>query len=158
MRHGNIEENNYANDPRVRALSACHHFSIVSETRGQAHVQLSEHIVECAIEDGIRPEDWNGEITATMRYEVCDLCEGRGSHTNPSIDCCGLSAEDFADDPDFAEDYMGGAYDVTCHQCHGQRVTPAIDLPEDLAKLIGEYDRSMAELRSCERAERMMGA
>lgn len=67
------------------------------------------------------------EIELPARYEVCDTCDGRGSHTNSSIDRQGLTAEDFAEDPDFAEDYFRGRYDVPCAECHGKRVVPVVD-------------------------------
>ena len=50
---------------------------------------------------------------------ICPACSGNGTHTNPNIDAHGLSAEDFADDPDFAEDYFSGTYDVRCSACGG---------------------------------------
>jgi hypothetical protein len=53
---------------------------------------------------------------------VCPVCEGEGKTVNPNIDCNGLTAEDFRDDPDFAEDYMNGMYDVSCGACNGLRV------------------------------------
>ena len=67
------------------------------------------------------------ETTVPVRMEICQTCAGRGSHVNPSIDCDGLAREDFDSDPDFAEDYMGGMYDVPCYECNGRRVVPAID-------------------------------
>jgi hypothetical protein len=62
-----------------------------------------------------------------VKFEVCGLCDGTGSHVNPSIDSGGLSSDDFYDDPDFADDYGSGRYDVTCYECGGKRVTPEID-------------------------------
>ena len=62
-----------------------------------------------------------------VKYEVCETCEGKGKHVNPSIDSHGLSREDFDDDPDFAEDYMSGRYDVPCNECHGNRVALVVD-------------------------------
>jgi hypothetical protein len=44
---------------------------------------------------------------------------GEGTCVNPNIDANGLTAEDFAEDPDFAEDYFGGVYDVRCAACGG---------------------------------------
>lgn len=73
-------------------------------------------------EDG---EEYDAEIPA--RFEVCWTCDGKGRHVNPSIDSNGLTAEDFAEDPDFAEEYMSGAYDVTCYGCGGRRVVPVPD-------------------------------
>ncbi len=67
------------------------------------------------------------ERTVHLKFEVCETCDGRGRHVNPSIDSHGLTAEDFYDDPDFAEDYFSGRYDVACHECHGERVTPELD-------------------------------
>ena len=62
------------------------------------------------------------------RWEVCPLCNGEGKHVNPSIDCNGLTAEDFDEDPDFAEDYMSGMYDVQCRQCGGRTTVPVVDV------------------------------
>jgi DNA-directed RNA polymerase subunit RPC12/RpoP len=56
------------------------------------------------------------------KYMVCPVCGGEGKTINPNIDAHGLTAEDFRDDPDFAEDYRSGLYDVTCGACCGKRV------------------------------------
>jgi hypothetical protein len=94
-------------------------------------------------------------------WAVCDVCNGEGKHVNPSIDCGGLSAEDFADDPEFAEDYMRGAYDVTCNKCAGRTTIRAVDWDrlsaEDRALYEKQLDEEAAD-RAIERAERLMGA
>ena len=66
-------------------------------------------------------------------WAICDVCEGHGKHVNPSIDASGLTSEDFADDPDFADDYMSGVYDVQCQQClgSGKVVVMNGDAPKD---------------------------
>lgn len=56
------------------------------------------------------------------KFILCPVCEGHGTTVNPDIDANGLTAEDFADDPDFAEDYMNGVYDIPCRACNGLRV------------------------------------
>jgi hypothetical protein len=56
------------------------------------------------------------------KYMVCPVCEGEGKTVNPSIDAHGLTREDFAEDPDFAESYWRGDYDIQCRACNGQRV------------------------------------
>jgi hypothetical protein len=61
-----------------------------------------------------------------FNWVVCDLCEGNGKVVNPSIDASGLSAEDFRDDPDFADDYRSGVYDIQCPQCRGRTTVPQI--------------------------------
>lgn len=60
-------------------------------------------------------------------YDVCPTCNGRGRYVNPSIDSHGLTAEDFAEDPDFARAYRCGTYDITCVTCSGKRVVPVPD-------------------------------
>jgi len=64
------------------------------------------------------------EVVVNIEWEVCPTCDGRGCHVNPSIDAHGLTAEDFAEDPDFAEDYLRGKYDIHCSECRGERVVP----------------------------------
>lgn len=54
------------------------------------------------------------------RWIICPACKGEGTCVNPNIDANGLTAEDFAEDPDFAESYMDGLYDVTCGACGGR--------------------------------------
>lgn len=70
------------------------------------------------------------ETELPCKFEVCGHCRGKGTHCNPAIDGNGLTAEDFAEDPDFQEGYLEGRYDVTCEECHGERVVPEIDLDE----------------------------
>jgi hypothetical protein len=53
---------------------------------------------------------------------VCPVCDGEGETVNPNIDAHGLTSEDFAEDPGFAEDYVSGIYNVTCAACNGRRV------------------------------------
>jgi hypothetical protein len=53
---------------------------------------------------------------------ICPVCDGEGKTVNPNIDAHGLTAEDFREDPDFAEDYKSGFYDITCAACNGMRV------------------------------------
>lgn len=57
-------------------------------------------------------------------WEICDLCDGRGKVVNPSIDASGLTADDFAEDPGFAEDYRSGVYDIPCPRCGGRTTIP----------------------------------
>ena len=95
-----------------------------------------------------------GEIALPTKYELCDLCNGEGKHVNPSIDCGGLSREDFDEDPDFAENYMSGMYDVPCNQCHGRTTVKVVDYDKLTPELRLAYDRQLQDL-SDERAEHM---
>lgn len=73
-----------------------------------------------------------------LEREVCPTCNGEGSHVNPSIDSQGLSADDFAEDPDFAEDYIRGTYDIPCKECNGLRVIATSKHP-DFIKAMNQF-------------------
>jgi hypothetical protein len=79
------------------------------------------------------------EHTLRLKFEVCDTCEGRGVYVNPSIDSNGLTREDFDQDPDFAEDYFSGRYDITCAVCKGLRVEPVVDEANNPKALVERY-------------------
>lgn len=68
------------------------------------------------------------EHSLPARFKVCSRCEGAGSHVNPAIDGNGLTREDFDEDPDFAESYFRGDYDVRCSECKGARVVSVPDV------------------------------
>lgn len=96
-----------------------------------------------------------------MVFVVCDLCNGKGKHVNPSIDAHGLSREDFDEDPDFAEDYFSGVYDVPCAQCHGRRVHAVPDEdnnPKELLEKIAEHEKDLRDMYAEMAAERRNGA
>ena len=68
------------------------------------------------------------EMILPAKYVVCENCQGKGSHVNRAIDGHGLTHDDFAEDPDFAESYFADHYDVPCDECHGKRVELVPDL------------------------------
>jgi hypothetical protein len=140
-------ESNYCNDHRVRA--ADHWWKSLDESKMVAQVDLYvENGDECEVVD------------IPIRFEVCVACGGKGKHVNPSIDCNGLTADDFSD-PDFMDDYCDGRYDVQCYGCDGRRVVPAIDTdridPATIKRLEDKW-QSEAESRAERNAERRMGA
>lgn len=118
--------------------------------------------------------DENGddhEIHLPAMMVVCPDCDGHGTHVNPAIDGNGIGASEFHEDPDFAEAYFSGQYDVRCEVCKGLRVIPEVDrkLAEisyaDDFKLFLECEKAMAEARRFDResylermAERRFGA
>ncbi len=106
------------------------------------------------------PDDDDVEIldaTVEVRFEVCPTCDGRGSHVNPSIDAHGLTAEDFYEDPDFRDEYFGGAYDQPCNECGGASTVP-IPRDETIWKAIQDKWADDAQYRAEVEAERRMGA
>lgn len=98
-----IDDMNYYNDPRTQSAAEAPVLYTTDEEGNDIEAKLP------------------------TKMEVCPVCDGHGKHVNPSIDSGGLSAEDFDEDPEFAEDYMRGTYDVTCNRCGGNNVVPVVD-------------------------------
>ena len=71
----------------------------------------------------------------SIHYVVCPVCNGRGEFVNPDIDRQGLSREDFDQDPDFAEDYISGRFNIPCGLCHGNNVIPEANRKEEREEL-----------------------
>lgn len=149
-----LEEINYMND-----------FRVTSRRKWYNRFDESEMKVSVNIWDFDENEDeieWEAEFPVT--YKLCDTCEGRGKHVNPSIDAGGLTYDDFVDDPDFYEDYRNGRYDVNCYGCNGKRVVPVIDITEmsDEQKVwyarFQEMEREREEMEAKCRSEMRMGA
>ncbi len=108
-------------------------------------------------DDGELEED----ITLPAKFEVCDVCDGKGTVVNPNIDRHGISPEEFAEDPDFEEDYFSGVYDQPCGWCGGRRVMPVPDprSDEDRANLRRYNDRlsQLAQWEAEDRRARELG-
>jgi hypothetical protein len=101
------------------------------------------------------------ELSLPAKFEVCSRCRGTGSHVNPAVDGHGIPAHEFVEDPDFAESYFAGVYDVPCERCHGKRVVEAFDwskLTDEQKALIIRTRREEAEYEAECAAERRMGA
>lgn len=140
------DDRNYYDDHRVRAGNRRDRLQNINTKNMTAVVELDED---------------EETVEVPIKFEVCPTCEGKGSHVNPSIDAGGLTAEDFYEDPDFAEEYMNGTYDVSCYGCKGERVVPVIDEdkadPEVLKQLRAMIEADQ-EFERISRAERRMGA
>jgi len=114
---GIMDNWNYMNDPRSNAESAYDRYNPRARTITINWTDYNEE----------NDEEIEKSLTLPARMEVCDLCGGTGSHTNPSIDAGGLSREDFDEDPDFEEEYFSGRYDVPCKQCGSKNVIPVVN-------------------------------
>jgi hypothetical protein len=150
-----IDDMNYYNDSRTRAAQ-----------RGDWYKSFSEESMTAVVEFthwGEDDEEIVESVTFPVRFEVCDLCNGKGSHVNPSIDCGGLGQDDWDRDPDLEEGYHSGRYDVSCNQCHGKRVVPVIndgylnDEQERALKIIHDLAEDEADFHAECMAERRMG-
>ena len=98
-----------------------------------------------------------------VRFGVCETCEGRGTHVNPSIDAHGIGAEEWMHDWDDEEreGYLNGRYDVECAECKGLRVVEVLDENTAADEVKAAWDNWLAESWSSwaeQEAERRMGA
>lgn len=87
------------------------------------------------------------ELELPILFEVCSVCEGSGTHLNPSVDADGLTVDDFREDPDFEEEYWNGRYDVNCYNCHGQTTEAVLDRENIDPEILRRLDQS----QECER-------
>ncbi len=104
--------------------------------------------------------DDGSEVELPVKWEVCPVCNGKGSHVNPSIDAGGLSAEAFCDDPEFAESYMAGMYDQQCNRCDGRTTVPGVNWDALTSEQSAQYEaqlRDEADARAEQLAELAMG-
>ena len=113
--------------------------------------ELAYRTCQCGLcpscKDRMNDEDEDGEgdglVAIPFLWEVCETCNGKGSHVNPSIDSHGITSSEWAEwDEDEREGYFRGRYDVTCYECNGLRVVPEPDykhIPPKLAKRLEEY-------------------
>ncbi len=102
-------------------------------------------------------DDCEEDKDVPIEFKVCPCCDGRGTHVNPNIDRHGLCREDFDNDPEFAEMYKSGMYDVVCYECEGRRVVP-VCLDKEVQDKLNWRTRDLHEMRAEEEAERRAGA
>jgi len=139
---------NYENDHRVRA----------QENKWWTTINEDKMIATISLWDGPDDEDL---IEVPIKFVVCHTCDGKGKHVNPSIDCNGLTQEDFEREPGFLESYMAGHYDVACYGCGGKRVVPVINEEKIDPAILKRWNAQQEESRLDEaerRSERRMGA
>lgn len=113
------------------------------------------------------------KIDLPAKNEVCDRCEGFGTHLTPSIGEHAYSREEFeeafSDEENRAQYFQrGGIYDVTCEGCRGNKVVLVVDEEhvtkygtEQEKEAMKAYFRRLDDDADYERecaAERRMGA
>lgn len=82
--------------------------------------------------------------------EVCDRCEGFGTHLTPSIGLHAYSTGEFNESFDEDEKYeyfrRGGIYDVSCEVCNGKNVVVIVS-----ENLLNEEEKTLyAQYQICE--------
>lgn len=105
-------------------MSTIDDINYFSDARTQPQAGAPIITLEVIGDDG---ELYDEEHELPWRWAVCPVCQGKGSHVNPAIDCNGLTADDFAEDPDLRDDYCRGRYDQACNRCGGRSTVPEVD-------------------------------
>ena len=150
-----IENLNYYNDPRVRGAARANRGDSATDPQGNDCIKFS---VEIDHEDGSVEEVVH---LLPAKYAECSVCGGKGTHVNPSVDCGGLTREDFGRDPSFEKSYRSGAHDVTCYTCKGKRVELIVDesrCDKDILKRYQDDLQQQAWDDEVSAQERRMGA
>lgn len=101
----------------------------------------------------------NGEIFVECIYEVCNNCEGHGTHFRRDLDENKLYESMVEDgDDEGIEAYYEGRYDCVCNACNGLRVIKKPSLPDWAKKLICDWYECEMRYRAECAAERSVGA
>ena len=103
--------------------------------------------------------DDGSEEPLPMKWALCPVCDGKGTHVNPSIDAGGLNVADLT----MADmvDYMGGLHDQQCNRCKGRTTVPVVDEKACDPLLLAMYRRQRqdeADMRAETLAEIRAGA
>jgi hypothetical protein len=105
-------------------------------------VDPPEGLTDAELDDFVEEQT----ITLPVKMEVCDRCQGHGTHLTPSIGEHAYSThafnEAFPEDEDRQEYFRrGGRYDVQCLTCKGANVIAVVD--EDACKFNPAYKRDL---------------
>jgi hypothetical protein len=91
--------------------------------------------------------------------EVCQMCQGRGTHVHPSMYILtGSEYEEMSHDE--RDTFHSGGYDVECVECHGNKIVYDIDfdmLTPLMRDKITDWQDREASYRAMEESERRFG-
>lgn len=164
-----LERMNFYGDRRVIASYEQQRVTVVREN-GDGTVVVLVELDEDNGENDENDESDTGEnagngIEYTLRVDfiVCPLCRGRGYVVDPAIDCDGISDDYLRENPNFAESYHNGEFNIKCTKCEGKRVVLDLDkvrslLPKSVRKQLAAAEREDREFLSVQLAELRSGA
>ena len=146
-----LEDSNYYKDPRVlnRTFKDTYYYRIYPNT-----LVFTKHATELLLEGGlINRKDLSEDaeryaIPVKTKFEICNQCNGSGTMVSPSIDCNGLTSDDFDKDPSFESDYFSGAYNERCSTCLQYEGRQVVVTHCDHQHLISYFEDLIKEMRS----------
>lgn len=159
-----LDNYNYWRDSRVIRAMTTRYYKIVEGARGKLLLTVPERYHEYLDLTDAEQLRLDEGLPVPACFAVCGTCSGHGTAVNPSIDCGGISDDDFRADPDFEEAYFSGMYDINCPECEGKRVVAQVKTSQlsGLTKRIWDWAQEWEEesARSAREsaAERAMGA
>ena len=143
-----LERMNYYSDPRVISAMTDSCFSVKQIGRHHVLVEFDEYIWETLqSEDLVPEEDDSMQLELPGKWAICHQCEGSGRMVNPSIDCGGITQDEWYDwDEDDREGYFSGRYDVSCSVagCQDGKVFSPV-FPPLIAQEIEDREREAAD-------------
>ena len=165
----NMERDNYYNDRRVKVMDTTLWTCMINGTdavhvpeNGTFHEAMIDYDQDDILD--LLASCWDDNrgvfvVHVPITIHVCDQCCGTGTMVDPSIDCNGISSDDFDADPQFREDYFAGMFDMKCSQCNGLRVEghPEWNPTNPLHEALRDYATDMAELEQERRIELRYG-
>lgn len=140
--YSSLENQNYFSDPRTIAQLAGSSF-LLGANKAKHKIFLDLTILSMEFNDssvlalieklGTKVQFQNQAaiaMDAPIHNSICLMCEGEGTVVDPNVDSCGLSDQDFDDDPEFKNAYFDGAYDIKCPTCKGSKIISTINLAQ----------------------------
>jgi hypothetical protein len=120
-------------------------------------VNESKRTVSIPVSDEDEEGEYEEMVELPYRYVICEVCEGHGTHVNPSVDRDGITESERAEmDPEEWSAYRGGAYDQTCNTCGGSGKAVDFDrekmTPEQI-KFLTKHEEDQYEFAKMDRED-----
>lgn len=149
----NMENYNYWNDSRVVSFMTTSYWKVVKVGHSSCVIEFHESFFEDLVEQGVFSEEDSCRQEFPGSWEICNMCQGSGMVTNPSIDAGGITDwNDWNDDE--REEYFSGQYDIHCPECRGSGKILMPNFPRNIQSLLEEWDADAA-LSARERASEL---
>lgn len=82
-------------------------------------------------------DEGDEDLVVPAKWVICDDCRGEGVR---ALHGMAISAQEFNEDPDFAEAYFGGEYDTPCGACSGSGKLQVVDRDAVAPELLARVD------------------